>query len=114
MSWQQDANCAGVSWFHDPERKRDAFALCAGCPVIAPCHRMARDDKDFEGIAAGRAWRMRKPGRPPVIKDWSHADRLTAHAQWMAGSRTEWVVEGHRAYEAYRKREQRAAKKAAA
>ena len=112
MTWREDAACAGDLTFG--EHIDLARETCQGCPVRAECHAWAKGERDFDGVAGGVVWR---PSRPGVARstgeEWAWEDARTAHSAWYAGDRSEWALEGHRAYDRQRKRKARLARAAA-
>lgn len=114
--WQARALCAGVSWFNNRDYADEALALCndGPCPVRRECWQAAQGDKNFDGIAGGQVWRQRYTDAP-LFLEWSEPDMRRAHAAFLTrGDRTAWATEGERAFQSWRKRVQRAAKKEAA
>jgi len=53
-TWQEHARCvdANPRIFFDPARYGEALAVCAGCPVQAPCRELGRGQAD--GVWGGR------------------------------------------------------------
>jgi len=58
-SWQEHARCvdANPAVFFDPARYTEALAVCAECPVQAPCRELGRG-------AGGGVWGGRVLDRP--------------------------------------------------
>ena len=113
----EDGPCRGDDRFTstDPMDQVEALRICAKdtrdeCPAIAECLAWVRTEPHFEGVAAGRVWTGKRKKnttrRVPAVEKyahWTEGDMRWAHSRWTAGDRTEWAVEGHLAYSAWRK-----------
>jgi WhiB family transcriptional regulator, redox-sensing transcriptional regulator len=55
-TWRRYASCIGQDrLFFDPNRTREAKAICAACPVSSDCYRDALTHNSYHGVWGGRS-----------------------------------------------------------